>query len=761
MANGLFTLRNQSLGLANNAWKTQTPTLILPFTTYAASFNASNQYLSTNSLTLSGDFTIECWLYYNVYGSGVNVAFFGLGNYYGTGMELWCNNQYINIDGYSGQSGYILENHGGCGMAPYTWFHFALVRSGSTITSYHNGVAHSTVTNSYSFSGTCYIGAAYNGNTPAVANFFNGSISNLRVTTNAVYTSNFDVPTSPLTNISGTQLLTLQGATIVDNSSNGYTITNSGSVATTAITMSPPYAVQQRNNPPPSVECLIVGGGGSGGGDRGAGGGGGGVVQTFSNITAGSSFTVTVGGGGAYAGGYVQGTNGSDSVFNNIVAYGGGGGGSGYGGASNGTNGSAGGSGGGATGSSSYPSRLGGVGVAGQGNRGGNMYSTSISGAGGGGAGQPGVDNYAQNLGTNGGAGVKSYLVLQPTSIGLPTDYTYGGGGGGGATSSATSGFGGQGGGGNGGNPAAAGAGLTGGGGGGSNNSGGTLNGGNGGSGIVAISYPDIYSRPVSVGTSYAPLISTSGTGSLYFNGSNYITFAANTPLDFGTGDFTIESWVLPATNSALYPTFIGSVTGWSAGASGHRFSHTGYANKFTLHLNGAGDPFLSSSNTFSGNNWHHYALTRSGNTWNMYVDGNLESTGTYSGSYNTALGGLRLGYSTWDGSNGWFKGLLSNVRFVKGVVVYTGAFTPSKKPLTATQLPSTNISAITGTQTSLLLNTVSGASLADSSANAYTISEVPTDTAIPRWDQASPIPTGFGYKNRVYLFYGSGTITF
>jgi hypothetical protein len=39
---------------------------------------------------------------------------------------------------------------------------------------------------------------------------------------------------SHLTAIPGTQLLTLQNSTIVDNSSNNFTITNNGSVTTTS-----------------------------------------------------------------------------------------------------------------------------------------------------------------------------------------------------------------------------------------------------------------------------------------------------------------------------------------------------------------------------------------------------------------------------------------------------------------------------------------------------------------------------------------------
>lgn len=231
------------------------------------------------------------------------------------------------------------------------------------------------------------------------------------------------------------------------------------------------------------------------------------------------------------------------------------------------------------------------------------------------------------------------------------------------------------------------------------------------------------------------------------FNGtSQYLTTASSTQLDFGTGDFTIECWVYSTSIANNYPTFLGSVTGWSAGASGHRFNNTGQANKFSFHLNGAGDPFMSSTNTFSFNTWYHYALTRSGNTWKMYINGSLEATGTYSGSYNLGLGGARIGWSAWDSAAGYYKGNISNLRVVKGVTVYTGNFTVPAGPLTATQSSGTNISAITGAQTSLL--TLQSATIVDNSTFAATITNtgsVATSTTNPPLASVLAIGGGTG----------------
>ena len=84
-----------------------------------------------------------------------------------------------------------------------------------------------------------------------------------------------------------------------------------------------------------SVEYLVVAGGGGGGGANWNGTGGGGAggfrIGAGYSVTAGNTYTVTVGSGGNGGSGPAgsNGSNGSNSVFDNITSNGGGGGGAG------------------------------------------------------------------------------------------------------------------------------------------------------------------------------------------------------------------------------------------------------------------------------------------------------------------------------------------------------------------------------------------------------------------------------------------------
>jgi hypothetical protein len=132
------------------------------------------------------------------------------------------------------------------------WVHFAIVRNGSTFTLYMNGTSVSTYTSSNSFNDNSLgitIGRDNGTGSSAGRYFFNGYISNLRIVKGtAVYTSDFTVPTSPLTNITNTSLLTCQSNRFVDNSSNAFAITRNGDVSVQAFSPFNPTAAWTAGN---------------------------------------------------------------------------------------------------------------------------------------------------------------------------------------------------------------------------------------------------------------------------------------------------------------------------------------------------------------------------------------------------------------------------------------------------------------------------------------------------------------------------------
>lgn len=203
------------------------------------------------------------------------------------------------------------------------------------------------------------------------------------------------------------------------------------------------------------IDILLVGGGGGGGNGQwvtyeGAGGGAGGLIYQADRALVAGTYPIVVGLGG------VSNTNGGDTIFDDLIALGGGHG-------QGSIPASSGGSGGGTW------SGPGATGTPGQGNDGGN--GGYVQGSGGGGAGEVGGDS-SPSIGGNGGDGL-AYDIS-----GTLTYYAGGGAG----SPSATGGLGG------GGNSSSDGAPNTGGGGGGGISN--TSEAGHiGGSGIVIIRY--------------------------------------------------------------------------------------------------------------------------------------------------------------------------------------------------------------------------------------------------------------------------------
>lgn len=168
--------------------------------TAQSKFGGSSLYLDgSSSLGISdssafnfgtGDFTIDFWLYADqaasnnqyVYDQGSNNGAFQLLNAYGySGPFLAHWFDYMGVAATTT-------------LADSTWTHFAVVRSGTTLTLYKDGVSVGSSTDGSTYSSTAFKVGRYGG---GGYNYY-GYIDEFRVVKGvAVWTSNFTPPTAP------------------------------------------------------------------------------------------------------------------------------------------------------------------------------------------------------------------------------------------------------------------------------------------------------------------------------------------------------------------------------------------------------------------------------------------------------------------------------------------------------------------------------------------------------------------------------------
>jgi hypothetical protein len=199
----------------------------------------------------------------------------------------------------------------------------------------------------------------------------------------------------------------------------------------------------------------------------------------------------------------------------------------------------------------------------------------------------------------------------------------------------------------------------------------------------------------------------TNASYSMYSTGSQYLSLPASTDFSPGTGTFTTEAWVNvdTFTTSSILIAIPGSISFY--------ISDTGT----NLALSRSYDANLAKGAfTFQTKTWYHVAVTRNGGIIEFFVNGNKLTT-----SYITASATIATKNFTQDstvgaaGFNGRIKyensatwtGYMSNIRMIKGQVLYTGTFTPASAALTTTTVGTSGAnvaSSLTGTVALLAL---------------------------------------------------------
>ena len=562
----------------------------------------------------TGDYTIETWVFSTVLGSDTSIWITndGSANYHALNIDATNYNVYLN----SGSPTSSISH----GLQLNQWNHVAMVRNGSTITLYTNGVARGTITNSstngYSSPALARIGGGVAGSSRY--------LSNLRIVKGtAVYTAAFTPPTTPLTAISGTSLLTCQANRFLDASSNALVPTVTGSPSVQPFS---PF------NPTTPYSTSSIGGSGyfDGSGDYlyaaanaafnfGAPSGNTNDFTVemwvyplnFSNIyflygtgpSGGADQFYLNTDGRAY---YFDGTsqvsspvltanswnhlalvrNGSGS--NNIRVYG------------NGVSGTA------VTSSNSLGSSV------------NSPYIGSRS------DGSYPLPGYISSLRVVKGTAVYTANFTPPTApltaitnTSLLTNYTN--------------------------------AGIF--------------------DNAAVADYETVGNAQISTS------VKKYGTGSMAFDGTgDWLAAPPTAQSDLGSGNFTIECWLYRTASGATFDSGIVS-RGAPSTSNGFVFAYTS-SNVLTFGFNYAG-AIVSGSTAIPINTWTHVAVCRIGTTFKLFVNGNVDGTATSSSSQTlNASDVFYIGRSSFD-SGRIVTGYIDDLRISKGVARYPYNFTP------------------------------------------------------------------------------------
>jgi len=149
--------------------------------------------------------------------------------------------------------------------------------------------------------------------------------------------------------------------------------------------------------------------------------------------------------------------------------------------------------------------------------------------------------------------------------------------------------------------------------------------------------------------------------GAIRLNGAEYIQVEDSDFWAFGSTDFTVELWAnLSADGDAVFvgnDECGGPCNKWFFGY------YWGFGNcglNFTLNGPLLGDRFLACTNTWqTKTEWHHYAASRSGSTYTLYIDGNSVSSEENNEAIPDPAAPLTIGQAE---GLGWINGFIDEM---------------------------------------------------------------------------------------------------
>lgn len=159
------------------------------------------------------------------------------------------------------------------------------------------------------------------------------------------------------------------------------------------------------------------------------------------------------------------------------------------------------------------------------------------------------------------------------------------------------------------------------------------------------------------------------GSGCLTTGGSGWISTPATSGFDLSSGDYTIEIWVKPSSLGSIMALIstrnMATSVGWQlfVSASGGVF------------FQAQGTYVESTGGLLSTTVFKHVAVTRSGSTTRLFIDGALAATGTVNIDPAPSES-VYIGRTSSSSTPYYYAGNIDEVRITKGIARYTAAFT-------------------------------------------------------------------------------------
>jgi len=203
---------------------------------------------------------------------------------------------------------------------------------------------------------------------------------------------------------------------------------------------------------------------------------------------------------------------------------------------------------------------------------------------------------------------------------------------------------------------------------------------------------------------------SVSNGNSFYLDGSSYLTIPSSSAFAYGTGDFSLESWLYAISSQRLI---------WHTDDNFNMDLNAGTTSGALQFFSG-GTGYVTTPYVYNANTWNHLLITRQSGQLRMFINGQLCYNTSFTNSHGSSGVNIGLYGTSLPATQGWFY----NLRIVKGGVptaYSTSSTTNGTQIFTPSTTPFTGSESLTGGSVSLLLASRT-AGIADQTVNTNLI---------------------------------------